>query len=309
MNKLKENKNFYISVLGILLVLITGVIATVSLASIQVAAKTFLAVVSVLSVLIIGFAIYWAKINPTEKKIKRGILSTLLSVGLIIIIMINLIIPNYVFLGSVLFAKPDVNTNVEAASRKMTEKIADEGFVLLENKNNVLPLDITNEMEKKINVFGQASVKMVYGGIGSGAGDESNNLKLQKGLENNGFELNGELTAYYKENKPEEKEIDIHNLEGGDFSLSEPILGDSLLDGAKDFSDVAVITLARSGGEGGDLPFDMSDHGGSADHHYLELSEAEEDMIDNVISMDFKKVIVVINSSHPMELDFLEKKV
>lgn len=73
-------------------------------------------------------------------------------------------------------------TTVEAQA--LCEDIADEGIVLLENKDNVLPLG----GEKKLNVFGWASTNPCYGGTGSGALSDSYPIvSLLEGLKNAGI--------------------------------------------------------------------------------------------------------------------------
>lgn len=56
-------------------------------------------------------------------------------------------------------------------SRDMSTKIEEEGIVLLENKNDILPIDVSSN--NKVNVFGQTSIALIYGGAGSGASDET----------------------------------------------------------------------------------------------------------------------------------------
>ena len=58
-----------------------------------------------------------------------------------------------------------------AQAEKVAEQISDEGIVLLKNDDQVLPL--TN---KKINVFGFASMNPRFGGGGSGAADQSRSV-------------------------------------------------------------------------------------------------------------------------------------
>lgn len=61
------------------------------------------------------------------------------------------------------------------AANAFNEKICEEGFVLLRNENDVLPLktpvsDESVSVRPKISVFGKNSVNFVYGGSGSGGG-------------------------------------------------------------------------------------------------------------------------------------------
>ena len=193
------------------------------------------------------------------------------------------------------------------ASKSITTEIAQEGIVLLKNENNVLPL----VDEKKINLFGISSIDIVYGGSGSGASDESNNVTLQEGLEQAGFEVNSALTQFYTDNQTEGESTNIFNLKGGDYNIYEPLISaysDTLIADAKAFSDIAIYVVSRNGGEGGDLPMDMAEYqNGDAGKHYLELQAVEVDVL-NMLEENFGTVIVLINSSNAMELGFLENE-
>ena len=89
------------------------------------------------------------------------------------------------------------NAYIKAGS-ELNGKICDEGFTLLKNLDNYLPMvDATN-----ISVFGKSSTSLVYGGGGSGSGHVSGEtqIDLQKSLTNVGFKLNSKLTDFYKNN-------------------------------------------------------------------------------------------------------------
>lgn len=193
------------------------------------------------------------------------------------------------------------------ASRDITTKIEEEGVVLLENKDDTLPLN--TEKNAKVNVFGQSSVSLVYGGAGSGASDETDNVSLQDGLSQAGFEVNEDLTNFYEDHKTKKKGQNVFNLKGGDYNINEPATSeysDKLLSDAKAFSDTAIVVFSRNGGEGGDLPMDMASYtGGDAGKHYLELQTCEQEMLA-MVEENFDHVIVLINSSNAMELGFLE---
>ena len=192
------------------------------------------------------------------------------------------------------------------ASLAMAQELAAEGIVLLENRDNALPLaDGT-----KVNLFGYATVSPLYGGTGSGASDTSANVDLVQGLTNAGLEVNQELVDFYKNSGV--KRESQGGFTGSDFTPAEvpaSKYGDSLLANAKSFSDTAVVMFSRIGGEGGDLPMDMEAAGYSqagGNRSYLELTQDEEDLLELVKAQGFGKVIVLINSSHAMELGFLE---
>ena len=192
------------------------------------------------------------------------------------------------------------------ASLAMAQELAAEGIVLLENRDNALPL----AGGTKVNLFGYATVSPLYGGTGSGASDTSSNVDLVQGLTNAGLEVNQELVDFYKNSGV--KRGDQAGFTGSNFTpaeVSADKYGDSLLANAKAFSDTAVVMFSRIGGEGGDLPMDMEAAGYSqagGNRSYLELTQDEEDLLELVKAQGFGKVIVLINSSHAMELGFLE---
>lgn len=211
------------------------------------------------------------------------------------------------------FSKADVDEAATAAARTqaetLVEKVAEEGVVLLENKAGALPLNTGNEKEANLSVFGWDSVSPLSGGTGSGSGTE-NSVTLIQGLENSGFHVNTELVDFYNAYGFARKPSTPSNGFAPDYKLYEAPIADytdTLKQNARSFSDVALIVLGRTGGEGSDLATDMSLWEGDAGRHFLELSTTEEALIEMVKSLDFKKVVVVINANNPMELGFLEQ--
>ena len=191
-------------------------------------------------------------------------------------------------------------------SRTMAQELVQEGAVLLKDQNNALPL----AEGTAVNLFGYGSVDPIYGGSGSGASDTSSNIDLVTGLTNAGFTVNQELVDFYK--KSGVSRAAQKGFEGSNFTPAEVPTAqytDTLLQNAKAFSDVAIVTISRVGGEGGDLPQDMYAAGYSKTddgRHYLELTQDEEDLLALIKAQGFGKVIVLINSSNAMELGFLE---
>ena len=191
-------------------------------------------------------------------------------------------------------------------SRAMAQELVQEGAVLLKDQNNALPL----AEGTAVNLFGYGSVDPIYGGSGSGASDTSSNIDLVTGLTNAGFTVNQELVDFYK--KSGVSRAAQKGFEGSNFTPAEVPAAqytDTLLQNAKAFSDVAIVTISRVGGEGGDLPQDMYAAGYSKNddgRHYLELTQDEEDLLALIKAQGFSKVIVLVNSSNAMELGFLE---
>ena len=126
-----------------------------------------------------------------------------------------------------------------------------------------------------------------------------------------GIEVNEELSDFYKQKNDEAKAKNGVTIALSDYSVKEPSVDNyenGLLEHAKDFSDTAIVVFGRAGGEGADMPMDMAAYeGGTEGRHYMELTENEEAMFD-MVKENFEKVIVLINSSSPMELGFLENE-
>src|SRR5699024_9796972 len=129
------------------------------------------------------------------------------------------------------------------------------------------------------------------------------------------FVVNDELIDFYTTYRDERP---VLGLLEQDWTLPEPPVNDysdELLENAEEFSDTAVIVISRSGGEGADLPTNLSDvtYNNNSDNyndfeegaHYLELHETERQMIDMVTST-FDNVVLIYNGSNVFELEFVE---
>jgi len=247
-----------------------------------------------------------------EKKIRRPsrIMFCLMTLLLVIVlalnaVMINVVSPYYGFINNFLASAPDTEEAkaATAASAEITQEVEEEGIILLTN-DGTLPL----KEGSKINLFGASVVNFCFGGSGSGSGDTTNNVRLQDGLKNAGFEVNENLITYYQENV-QTAEVAVSGFLGSDYNLYEISVSDypeDLLSEAKAFSDTAVVLISRVGGEGYDLPMDMDGFaGGDAGKSYLELQDKELELIDYVRG-EYENVVVVLNSPNAMELGFLE---
>ena len=186
---------------------------------------------------------------------------------------------------------------------KFNVKLAEEGIVMLKNKDNAFPLP----KGTKVSVFGKNSAGIVYGGSGSGAVDSSKAKTLHDSLTAVGFEVNPELEAFYassasgagRPNNPSDLDSGKSvSLETGETPLS--MYTDKVKSSYSSYNDLALVVLSRIGGEGFDLPRTSAEEG----KHYLELDKNEIDMIKHVQASGFKKVAIVINSGNAFELGF-----
>lgn len=241
--------------------------------------------------------------------------TVIVSILLIILLVGNIAGGMYYNVITQFFSKPETDEKAieETAktARDVVERIEEEAIVLLQNENNALPLEMSNEKEANVSVFGWSSISPVYSGVGSGAGNMDNAVPLFEGLESAGIHADSELREFYENSGLSSKTKDSLGSFTTDYTKHQvPIdkYSDELLKHTREYSDVALIFLSRIGGEGEkDLPLDMSELGGASDEHYLELSKEEKDLIDQVDSMEFDKVVLVLNSSYPFELGFLEE--
>lgn len=314
---MKEKKGWSVERIAKTAVLTVGILVVIAIiaslifpnpigANVRLITRLIFAGTVVTAVFILVMWIYRARKNKRILKI----FSALLCIVLALVIVINLAVMNfYVMINQFLHrntADPETVVNETQVAREVTEQIEEEGLVLLRNENKALPMT-----ETKANVFGFASDAIIYGGSGSGAADESKNVNLSTALENVGIEVNEELAEFYKTKNDEAKAKNGVTIALSDYSVKEPSVEDyenGLLENAKEFSDTAIVVFGRAGGEGADMPMDMGAYeGGTEGRHYMELTENEEAMFD-MVKENFEKVIVLINSSSPMELGFLENE-
>ncbi|CEE00733.1 glycoside hydrolase family 3 N-terminal domain-containing protein [Caldifermentibacillus hisashii] len=266
-----------------------------------------------------------------NKKRSRIIWRSVLSVLLVIAIGANIALYHFSDVISAYFSTIDMDSKEAVAARetstKLVEKIADEGIVLLKNDDNTLPLKTSQEKKTKVNVFGWSFTNPIYGGTGSGSADASTAVTPKAGLESAGFEVNEQLYKAYVDTGLERPMV---GMNGQDWTIPEPeptkFYTNELMRQAKEFSDTAIIFIARSGGEGADLPVSLDGEdtfdpeGGAfgatgvrygnkddldANKHYLELSNREKGMID-AVTANFDNVILVVNSSNTFELGWVK---
>ena len=263
----------------------------------------------VVAVLLIAVMIACRKQSKSKKYLIRW--QAGLGMVLALAITVNLILTGPMYsMVTLATGGGKVSEENVASATQLCENIADEGIVLLDN-DGTLPM----AKNSKLNVFGWASTNPCYGGTGSGAlSDAYPTVTLLEGLKNAGFELNTELSDFYTSYRADRPEVGMFSQ---DWTLPEPEAAqytDEMMNNAKAFSDTAMVVITRVGGEGADLPTDVSQVTYDAGHsyndfepgdHYLQLSKTEKDMID-LVCKNFDKVIVVYNGANAMELGWVK---
>lgn len=198
-----------------------------------------------------------------------------------------------------------------ANAQEVNLKLAEEGFVLLKNKNAALPMN----KGARISVFSKNSVNLSYGGSGSGGFDTSNNKNLYESLNDAGFVTNPTLKNFYESSQSGPvRTANSSDLDNGDnqkiatAETPQSKYTDAVKNSYADYSDAALVVITRIGGEGFDLPRYQGDSEGavSPDSHYLELDQNEIDLLTAVTDGTFKRVVVVFNTPSSFEATFLK---
>ncbi len=196
--------------------------------------------------------------------------------------------------------------------KSVCKDIVGEGASLLHN-DGVLPL----KEGTKFSCFSQSSVDPIYAGTGSASvtdddvvslntaltevfGEGSTNLDLVRFYTTSGYKR---VNAALSGGSPEQYRIN----EVPWSKYSEP-----LKNTFKNYGDVALVVLARSGGEGADLPSGLDSlKPYMTDGDYLRLCREEMELLQNLKDLKdkgtFKNIVVLLNMANIMQVDFVDK--
>lgn len=226
-----------------------------------------------------------------------------------------------------------------AANDELVREMEAEGIVLLRNETDgqgkkALPL--TEQELEKVNLFGwgASDAGWINGSDGSvnasGGQNKGRSQKLTKALTDAGIEYNTELINMYKAFRNKRSDKRGLSLQGSPqtfFMMIEPdesyyrqvgAGGNTILENAEAFSDVALVVFSRLGGEGCDCPpFQSKTLDGKAvdidgpfeityDRTYLDISTEEEKVLE-LAQQTCEKVIVILNTCNNMNLEFLDR--
>ena len=204
----------------------------------------------------------------------------------------------------------------EKAAQEICETAEANGATLLLNRENALPL----AQGAKVSLFGTGSADFVYGGTGSGSVDSSKALNLKDALEADGFSVNPTVWNFYTTGagKDYRRQLAPGSLNNYIFDNSgylinevpQSVFTDAEWNSVADYGDAAIMVVSRVCGEGSDLPWFGT---GDGDGNILSLSQEERDILKKLADLkaagQVKSIIVLLNVSNPMELDFLEPSI
>ena len=200
-------------------------------------------------------------------------------------------------------------TALEIKNRELSRVAAREGFVLLKNDNNALPLK-----NKKIALYGMGARLTVKGGLGSGSVEERYSVNIEDGLKNAGFEIttekwlddyDSEYSSTYQEyhDMVEDKVKDLVNpmeiipiahsyvyrYPSGRLVTKEDIENSE--------TDTAIYVLMRQAGECNDRKLEKGDY---------YITDIERENL-RILSEAYKNTILVINVGGHIDLSFLDE--
>lgn len=195
--------------------------------------------------------------------------------------------------------KPNLKENAQ-----ITRQAASEGMILLKNDKNILPF--TNR-KGKVAIFGVTSYDFISGGTGSGDVNEAYTISLLDGLKNAGYSLDEELKTTYTPFVAKVKGIEMESRKKEGFlalpkRLPELKLEKQVVAKHAAASELAIITIGRNSGEGGDRKVDND----------FNLAEDEVELINNVseaFHAKGKKVVVILNIGGVIETASWKDKV
>lgn len=202
--------------------------------------------------------------------------------------------------GGKYYVDYDSKTDLQEAAKELSIRIASEGFTLLKNEGNALPL---NRDAQYVTLFGMHSVSFYSSTTGSAGGSTNTNgiaeTTLQMSMEDAGYKVNPRTIKLYDQYTALgtiNNELPVEYYSPADKSTFQA------------YNDAAVIVFSRQGSEAADkITNNMADHA-NPDDHELMLDDNEKALIKMVKEhYADSPIIVVINSSNILQIPELNE--
>ena len=199
----------------------------------------------------------------------------------------------------------DALQDYEIRHMALARRAAAEGFVLLENKNGLLPL----QRGCRLALYGAGASQTIKGGTGSGDVNERHSVTIYEGLREAGFEITTEdwIREYdriYDRARLAWRDVILAKASSGDPNMyffnaysTTPFYLPAGPEVTPTDADTAVYVLSRIAGENADRTVSAGD--------YL-LSDEEEGILADICRL-YAHVILLINTGGVVDLSFLDK--
>jgi beta-glucosidase len=195
-----------------------------------------------------------------------------------------------------------IDEAMEAGSRLHLQMV-EEGRVLLKNENNALPL---SSDERDVTFLGIGSVDYVRAGGGSGSSTgTSYALDWFNAFEQEGFHVNPKTEELYENLFSVLGGAHDPASSGGLLEQDMSYYSKSVVSTFSSYDDVAIVCISRYGREDLDLETNNIEGHSDPNDHYLQLDDNELALI-KMAKADFKKAVVMINSSNIMQIPELQ---
>ena len=190
----------------------------------------------------------------------------------------------------------DKYEDLKNAYISVASEVESEGIVLLKNKNNALPLKAND----KVSLMLSGSYFFSYSSSGSSSADSSTYKSLKDSLTGKNLVVNESMWNYYA-GVTKRTTTKINDIAFSDIS-------DDVKNTLNEYN-TAIVTISRNSGEGSDIKAYGSD---GNDGSYLSLNNNELSVLKGLTELKnsgkVSKIIVLLNSSATIQMDFLEKE-
>lgn len=193
----------------------------------------------------------------------------------------------------------------ESLHRKVAKTAAEEGFVLLKNEHQILPV----AKGTKLALYGAGSSNPIKGGTGSGDVNEREIVSIYDGLKQAGYEITTEnwINSFRKQyeqsrldwrqkiwDQADKNADNVMAFFDAYASMQYAMPAGDMPE--KTDAETAVYVISRIAGEAADRYEKESDY---------YLNEKEQEILKTICTL-YKNVILLINSGGIIDLSFLE---
>lgn len=200
-------------------------------------------------------------------------------------------------------------TQLELRNRALAREAAAEGFVLLKNENNALPLK-----DNKIALYGMGARLTVKGGLGSGSVEERYSVNIEDGLKNAGYEITtqdwlNDYDAEYASTYQAYHDMVEEKVKGLTNPMQIIPLAHSFVyrypsgrlvtqaDIEKSGTDTAIYVLMRQAGECNDRKLEKGDYF---------ITDIERENL-KILAQAYAHTILVINVGGHIDMAFMDE--